>query len=343
MPNILDSQQVEGLSNVQSVRVLPTIQATANSTLTLALASSSVYIFTGTVAGQILKMGAANTYLAGHFYYVYNNASVSIAIKDNAGTLICNLPANCQAFLIAQDVSTSAGIWDFSLDGNASDVFNIFEMFDDFLWTTLGSGTNPYSVVSVLTNGGTVTVEVASTSNAYVGRIDIATGVTLNATGHGVLDFFNSVNKLRIASKRTYFEARVMVPVISTAVITYTVQIGLQDGNAFGAPVNGIYFTYTHGTNSGQWVGTCRSASVSTSVNSAAAVAINQWDKLRCEINAAGTSVSFYVNSILIGIVTTNIPLSVIGMRPIFQIDKGSSTATSSTLSADYFHMKMFR
>lgn len=343
MPNIVDSQQVEGLSNAQSVRVLPTIQATANSTLTLSLASSSVYIFTGTVAGQILRMGAANTYLAGHFYYIFNNSTVSLSIQDNSGALICILPANCQAFLNAQDVSTAAGIWNFSLDGNASDVFSLFELYDDFLWTTLGSGTNPYSVVSVLANGGTVAVEVATTLNDYFGRINLATGTTLNATGHAVLDFFNSVNKLRIASKRTYFEARVMVPVLSTAGVTYTVQIGLQDGNAFGAPVNGIYFTYTHGTNSGQWVGTSRSASVSTSVNSAAAVVINQWDKLRCEINAAGTSVSFYVNAILIGIVSTNIPLSTIGMRPIFQIDKGSSTATSSVLAADYFHIKMFR
>jgi hypothetical protein len=192
-------------------------------------------------------------------------------------------------------------------------------------------------------NGGTVTVETTATGNNYMGRIDVATGTTNNATGHAVLDLFNSVNKIRLRSQRVFFKARVMIPTLSTGAITFTAQVGLQDTNAIGAPANGVYFSYTHGTNSGQWVGTSRASSTSSSVNSAVAVTANQWYLLRAEINAAGTSISFYIDDALIGSVTTNIPVSTTGMRPLFQMDKGSTSNQSRILAVDFLYLKMFR
>ena len=220
--------------------------------------------------------------------------------------------------------------------------FPVMEMFDDFLWTTLGSGTNPYSVVSAVTgSGAAITVETTATNNDYMGMITASTGTT--TTGHAVIDFFNSVNKIRIGGRRIFFEARVQIPTLSVAAQTFTVQIGIEDGNAAGLPANGIFFSYTHGTNSGQWVGVSRAGSTSTPINSSVAVVAGQWYELRAEINAARTVIEYYIDGVLIGTNNaSNIPGATSGMRPMFQIDK-SAGSTARTLLADYMYLKMFR
>ena len=162
-------------------------------------------------------------------------------------------------------------------------------------------------------------------------------------TGHAVIDFFNSVNKIRIGGRRIFFEARVQIPTLSVAAQTFTVQIGIEDGNAAGLPANGIFFSYTHGTNSGQWVGVSRAGSTSTPINSSVAVVAGQWYELRAEINAARTVIEYYIDGVLIGTNNaSNIPGATSGMRPMFQIDK-SAGSTARTLLADYMYLKMFR
>jgi hypothetical protein len=478
MSNTVDSQIVEGLADFGRYRVQTLVQATANSTLTLTSSSVGYFIFTGTVAGQIVKLGNATTYQVGHTYLIHNDSTQRVTVQDNSGVTLVSIYSNYRAVIVLQDNTTAAGIWVYGsststdsfwvfenglltwndetgadlliaqygglgsayvrqmsangsiaaplpitngqrlggygyygynsggpngmpsaedlitasedhtptawggdrewntipngtttslermrltnqgnlLIGTAADNlvdklqvargssvnFPMLEMFDDFLWTTLGSGTNPYSVVSAITNGGAVTVETTATSNDYMGMIVASTGSS-SSSGHAVIDFFNSVNKIRLGLKRIFFEARVEIPTLSTATQTFTVQAGLEDGNAAGLPANGVFFSYTHGTNGGQWVGVCRSGSTSSPTNSTVAVVANTWYVLRAEINAARTVVEYYIDGVLIGTNNaSNIPGTTAGMRPMFQIDKSAGTS-ARTLAADYMYLKMFR
>ena len=224
----------------------------------------------------------------------------------------------------------------------ASVNFPMEESFDDFLWTNFGNGSNPYSVVSVTANGGLGSIEGDATGNDYLGLLIAATGTTNNNTGHSAIDFFNSANKIRIGNKRIFFKSRVRVPVLSSASVGYKIIIGLQDGNVAGLPTNGIFFSYNHTENSGRWIASCRRASTSSSINSSITV-LAQWYVLECEINAAGDSVEFFVNRTSIGSLTTNIPLTSTSMRPVIQIDKTTTTTTSSILHVDNAYWKMFR
>ena len=216
------------------------------------------------------------------------------------------------------------------------------ENFEDFLFTTLGSGTNEYSVVGVTSGtGSSVTIEGAIGATDYCGMGICSTGTT--TTGRATLDFFNSVNKVRLGGLRTIYEWRVEIPTLSIAVQTFSTVIGLTDSTAAGLPTNGVYFYYTHGTNSGQWRCSCTSASTTTSRDSTIAVVAGQFYKLRAEIAADRSAVSFYIDGVKIGEdIIDNIPIATAGMRFNSKIAKTAGT-TARTLNCDYLYWKLYR
>ena len=118
MAFVTDALTAEGLTDTKSFRTQAGVQATANSTLTLTVASEYVQLFTGTTAGQILKLPDATTLLVGHRYEIFNNSSQPITINDNSSTLVIALPANQRLFLLLQANGTAAGTWTFISTSN---------------------------------------------------------------------------------------------------------------------------------------------------------------------------------------------------------------------------------
>jgi hypothetical protein len=96
-----------------------------------------------------------------------------------------------------------------------------------------------------------------------------------------------------------------------------TTCIGLGIGATNAEPTDGVYFLYSSGVNSGNWVGKTANASTRSSANSADAVVGGQWDRLRIVVNAAATSVSYFVNGVEItnSPLTTNIPTDDLSLR----------------------------
>jgi hypothetical protein len=120
---------------------------------------------------------------------------------------------------------------------------------------------------------------------------------------------------------------------------TYRFSCGLADATTILADsdafVNGVYFQYTNTVNAGQWTINCTSASATTTVSTAVVVATS-WTTLTILTNAAGTSVSFYVNNVLAGTaITTNIPTSEITafMTAI------NTAGTTPDFSADLYYI----
>lgn len=86
----------------------------------------------------------------------------------------------------------------------------------------------------------------------------------------------------------------------------YIFKAGLFDDGV--TPNNGIYLSYSDNVNSGNWVLTCLSGGVATSVNTSTP-ATTGFVNLGIIINDLGTSVSFTINEVSVGTpITTNIP-----------------------------------
>ena len=112
------------------------------------------------------------------------------------------------------------------------------------------------------------------------------------------------------------YEALININTLSTALERYRMIFGFGSVISNSAETNGVFITYDEGgtangtTASANWQCVTVDNSVRTLTTSTTAVTASAWNKLRIEINAAGTSVVFYVNGTAIATHTTNIPLA---------------------------------
>lgn len=131
----------------------------------------------------------------------------------------------------------------------------------------------------------------------------------------------------------------VKMAVLSASSPRYTFQCGLADTTSSSTQVNGVYFQYSDNLNSGDWVGTCTSASSSTSANSAITVVNNAFVNLGITVNAAATSVAFFVNGTQIANspITTNIPTTAI--NPFVLVNPSVGTTAVNSVLIDLFYI----
>ena len=109
----IDSLVSEGLINHQSHQTGVTSTVTSAGTISLTLTSTSIQIFTGSTAGQIVKLPSGLTLANGYRYQFHNNSTQNITIQDgNAGSLVL-LPANYRAFFVLADASSIQGVWSY--------------------------------------------------------------------------------------------------------------------------------------------------------------------------------------------------------------------------------------
>ena len=112
------------------------------------------------------------------------------------------------------------------------------------------------------------------------------------------------------------YEALININTLSTALERYRMIFGFGSVISNSSEADGVFITYDEGGTangtiaSANWQCVTVANSVRTLTTSATAVTASAWNKLRIEINAAGTSVTFYVNGTAIATHTTNIPLA---------------------------------
>jgi len=153
--------------------------------------------------------------------------------------------------------------------------------------------------------------------------------------------FLNGSN-LQTQGGEITFETIVYAASLSNATDTYILYAGGINGFTV-EPTDGIYFRYTHDVNSGNWQGITRRNSSETAVNSSVAVAATTFYKLTFIVNAAGTNVDFYVNDVLIGSSTTNIPQGTSADQMNFSIGARKTAGTTSVqFDWDYFFLDFY-
>lgn len=85
---------------------------TAGGTTTLSVANAKTQYFTGSSNQDVVLPDATTVFQTGFSFFIVNQSSGTLDIKDNGGNLIQTLPASCFAFVTATDISSANGAWD---------------------------------------------------------------------------------------------------------------------------------------------------------------------------------------------------------------------------------------
>jgi len=130
----------------------------------------------------------------------------------------------------------------------------------------------------------------------------------------------------------------VRLPILSGGTETYYVDCGLSTNRTGGAsaPVDGVYFSYSHGMNSGKWLCCCMNNNTLTTADSGITVAANTWYRL--DIKIGTTTALFYVNKVLVATVA-GIPIGTSRTTGKHALIRKAVGTTSMSLINDYTHI----
>jgi hypothetical protein len=116
----------------------------------------------------------------------------------------------------------------------------------------------------------------------------------------------------------------------------YTLCLGIGDTVTTASIVNGCWLQYSDNLNSGNWTYNTASASTPTNDNSSTAVTTG-WHNAQIVVNAAASSVSFSVDGVSLGSITTNIPST--GILPFLSIIWSAGTVAGGSINIDLFYL----
>ncbi len=110
------------------------------------------------------------------------------------------------------------------------------------------------------------------------------------------------------------------ITTLSNGTNRYIVYAGLGNSTSGNVQnINGVYFVYSDNINGGNWVGRTANGGTRTNTNSSIPVTTG-WHNATIVVNAAGTSVEFFIDGVSLGLATTtNIPA--VSTCPQFNID----------------------
>jgi len=162
-----------------------------------------------------------------------------------------------------------------------------------------------------------------------------ATGTT--ATGRAGQQWGSTAN-LMIGGGELMIESVLIVPTLSTSAQRFACRWGLGTSQT-GDHADGVYFEYDESVSANFRLKAANS-SVRTTVDSGVAVPANTFFRLKIVINDT-TNAQFYVNGVLVGTISTNLPSNTTLLLAIVHIIKSVGT-TSRTLQMDNFYFNEY-
>jgi hypothetical protein len=186
-------------------------------------------------------------------------------------------------------------------------------------------GTSLTARMTSAVSGAGAAITQTAESGAY-GVAQLTTGTTTTGRACSI-----SASIVRLGDGSARYDSILRIPTLDDLVDTFIVIAGIG-GTSTGEHANGCYFAYdrTIGTN---WQCKTSSSSVRTTADSGVAVTTS-YVRLTVIVNAAGTSVAFYINGVLVATITTNIPT----LAATFNISAGifkSAGANARTVLCD--------
>jgi hypothetical protein len=206
-----------------------------------------------------------------------------------------------------------------------------FNISDDFICATTTGNLNWLN--SVTGTGAAVSIVTSGIANNHLGQFQLTTGTT--TTGYSNLRLGTS--HILLGGGLINIEFDILTSTLGISTDQYAFRCGLGDTTTNADQVNGVYFEYAQGVNGNFWVGkTASGSSRNTITPITSTVTATTWYRLSIQINAAASSVSYYVNGTLIGTLSATIPTTLIA--PFIMIGKSAGTA-ARTVNLDYFYM----
>ena len=206
------------------------------------------------------------------------------------------------------------------------------EFFDDYFTETSTGGDAPWAESVTGTSAACANAAIA------VGNRPGMTNCTTGTTATGRTGLMTGLTAVALGQGTTTYKTAVRVTTLSTVTERYSLRVGFQD-TAAAAQVDAVYLLYDEGgvttgsTASANWQCVTASNSTRTYTDTGTAVSAGGWDDIEIIVNAAGTSVDFYIDGVLECTHTTNIPTGT--ARALGQALKSIGT-TARTFDYDY-------
>ncbi len=223
----------------------------------------------------------------------------------------------------------------------ASPAFNpnsVLQLVDDFVgWKEL-SGAYSSSLGWSTLGSNLLGTNSATPDSAHPGIA--ATGQMTSGLGGIMLAPNSSGSKgLILGGGAITLNFVIKIGTLSVNGTRYTLRFGLGDVANGADQTNGVYFEYSDNINSGNWVGKTASASSRSTANSSTA-ANTSFHNFQISINAAATSVSFYIDGAEIANspLTSNIPTA--SASPFFCATWVSGTVAAASVILDLFYLQ---
>ena len=211
-----------------------------------------------------------------------------------------------------------------------------FTYFNEFL-NTVGTATGGNDIIATNSGTGAGTNNTATNAAERVGLVRSTTGTT--ATGRTSPG--TSSTACAFGGGSWTYEIEINLAALSTVTQRYQLVLGFHDVQNAANQIDAIAFVYDEGgvstgsAASANWQTLTSSNSTRTWTTSGTAVATG-WVNLRIEVNAAASSVSFYVNGTSVATHTTNIPSGGGRYAGFGYLLLKSIGTTASTMDVDY-------
>lgn len=274
-------------------------------------------------AGAYVSRSVTGAQVKNYVLLQYTEAQRDALVSPAVGTLIFNTTRDRYEYYNA--------FWGWHPIGATFRDWGV-EIFEDFNTT---APSNPW--LSSAINAGTITV-IAS----IFGVSQMSTATNTN----GGYQYRGSLNVLQFGSGQWRWDSRVRIPTNSSVTETFQFISGFWDTNTGVNQSDGIYFLYdaqgvsTGSAASGNWQIVTSSNSVRTFTTTTVAIDNANFQKLRIDVNAAATSVEFYINDTLVGTHTTNIPSGAARVATSGVYLQKSAGTTARTADVDYLFLK---
>lgn len=330
-----------GTNWVASTPTYPNASVTAGKIIisdgTNYIASTPTYPNTSGTAGKVvISDGTNNVYSTPTFP---NASATSGKIIKSDGT---NWTASTETYAApgtSGNVLTSDGTnWTSAAPTSTFAPNSIYNLVDDFYSPNINSFTQSFLFSEIpWVNSGSGMAYVVASEAAHPGVI----GNVSTTTRAGIITTAGSTSgttatPIILGGGTFSINWVVKVAALSTVTNRYVLYCGLMDINS-AEPTNGVYMLYSDNVNSGKWVGRTASASSRNDVNDTGSAVTTAWYNVGMTVNAAASSVNFFVNGSSIGTQTLTIPTAAIGIST--NIIRSAGTIATSSILVDLMYM----
>lgn len=217
----------------------------------------------------------------------------------------------------------SLSAWNTLFKGSTGMVIN-----EDWIWGTVAWRCNWSTDTSWA--GSTVTNVTTGVDSNHPWVIQCRTS---SATWRSGMSLW--VNNMTLGGWTLEYRGNIQLVQLSVVAQEFIQYIGLGDNTGAGDMTDGVYFVYDRLTSVNRQIRTASGGTITNTITTTAVVA-GSWIALWFIVNAAWTSVEFFINWVSVWTIVTNIPIGANLTNPLFSMKRSAGTNNLDTL-IDYY------